>query len=131
MYYFAYGSDLSHKQMSERCPNSKPRFKAVLPNYKLIFTGWSRRWRGGVASIKRVRDEKVVGGVYEVSESDLKSLDKHEGSLYGRLNIMVFTEDGEPVEAVTHIKQGELEETQPSQEYLIIMSQGFKDWRIV
>ena len=133
MYYFAYGSNLSHKQMSERCPNSKPRFKATLPNYMLIFTGWSRKWRGGVASIKRVKDEKIVGGVYEISERDLKLLDNHEGypALYDRLNVMVFTEDGDPIEAVTYIKREQLEETQPSLEYLAIMQQGYKDWRIV
>ncbi|MFC2009499.1 gamma-glutamylcyclotransferase family protein [Chloroflexota bacterium] len=130
MYYFAYGSNLSFKQMSERCPKSKPRFKAILPNYRLIFTGWSRKLRGGVAGIKKVKDEKVVGGVYEVSEGCLMSLDRHEGSLYVRLNVVVFTEDGDPIEAITHIKEGKLEETQPSQEYLTIMRQGFKDWKI-
>ena len=92
VYYFAYDSNLSHKQMLERCPDSKPRFKATLPNYKLIFTGWSRRWRGGVASIMRVRGEKIVGGVYEISGRDLKLLDKYEGypTLVDKLNIKVF-----------------------------------------
>jgi gamma-glutamylcyclotransferase len=133
VYYFAYDSNLSHKQMLERCPDSKPRFKATLPNYKLIFTGWSRRWRGGVASIKRVRGEKIVGGVYEISGRDLKLLDKYEGypTLVDRLNIKVYTEDNDPIEAVTYVKLEQLEETQPSQEYLAIMHQGFKDWRII
>ena len=44
MYYFAYASSLSKKQMLERCPDSNPLFRATLPNYKLIFTGWSRKW---------------------------------------------------------------------------------------
>ena len=133
MYYFAYGSNLSHKQMLERCPDSKPRFKATLPNYKLIFTGWSRKWRGGTASIKRVKDEKIVGGVYEISERGLKLLDNHEGypAQHDRLNVVVYTEDGDPVEAVTYIKREQLEETQPSKEYVSIMRQGFIDWGIV
>lgn len=130
MYYFAYGSYLCHKQMLERCPDSKPGFKATLPNYKLIFTGWSRWWRGGVASIKRVQDEKIVGGVYEISERCLKSLDNFEDS-YDRLNVVVFTEDGDSVEAVTYIKREQTEETEPSKLYLEIMRQGFKDWGIV
>jgi gamma-glutamylcyclotransferase len=46
MYYFAYGSNLSLKQMAERCPEAKPKFTAILPNYKVIFTGWSRKWHG-------------------------------------------------------------------------------------
>ncbi|MFC2018092.1 gamma-glutamylcyclotransferase family protein [Chloroflexota bacterium] len=133
MYYFTYGSTLSHKQMLECCPKSKPKFKATLPNYKLIFTGWSRKWRGGTASIMRVTREKVVGGVYEITERDLKLLDKHEDypTLTDRLNIMVFTDDNEPLEAVTYVKRERSEETQPSREYLAIMQKGFKDWRIV
>ena len=132
MYYFAYGSNLGRKQMSERCHDAKPRFVATLLNYKLIFAGWSRKWRGGVASIKPFRDGKVIGGVYEVSERDLRSLDKHEGypTVYDRRNVVVITKDGEPVEAVTYIKREQSEETQPSPEYLEFLRQGYKDWRI-
>jgi len=39
MYYFAYGSNLSHKLMRERCPDAKPNFTATLPDHKLIFAG--------------------------------------------------------------------------------------------
>ena len=130
MYYFAYGSDLIKKQMKGRCPDSMPMFVATLPNYKLVFVGWARRWRGGVASIKPFRGEKVLGAIYELSERELRRLDKYEGypNSYNRLNVTVFDEDGKPVEAVTYIKSGQLEETQPSMEYLSAMQQGYKDW---
>ena len=72
MYYFAYGSNLDKRQMRERCPDSKPKFAAHLPNYRLIFVGWSRQWRGGVASIRPFRGERVLGAVYEVSDKDLR-----------------------------------------------------------
>ncbi|MFC2025156.1 gamma-glutamylcyclotransferase family protein [Chloroflexota bacterium] len=130
MYYFAYGSNLNRKQMLERCPDSKPKFVATLPNYKLIFAGWSRRWRGGIATIKRFTGEKVLGGIYEVSEQCLRQLDRHEGG-YSRLKATVFDEDGEPIEVITYIKSGQLEETVPSQEYLAIIQQGYRDWGIV
>lgn len=119
--------------MRERCPGSKPRFNATLPNYKLVFTGWSRQWRGGTASIMRASREKIKGGVYELSERDLKLLDKYEGypAIVDRLNILVFTEDNESIEAVTYIKKELEKETEPSREYLAIMHQGFKDWRII
>ncbi len=130
MYYFAYGSNLNRKQMLERCPDSKPRFVATLPNYKLVFVGWSRKWRGGVATIKRFRGEKVPGAVYEVSEQCLRQLDRHEEG-YDRLNVTVFDEDGEPIEAITYIKSGQSEETLPSREYLAVIQQGYRDWEIV
>jgi len=133
MYYFAYGTNLNKKQMLERCPDSKPMFIATLPNYKLIFAGWSRQWRGGVISIKPFRGERVPGGIYEISDRDLRRLDKHEGypGNYNRLNITVFDEDGEPIEAVTYIKSQQSEETAPSREYLSVIQQGYRDWGIV
>ena len=129
MYYFAYASNLSKKQMLARCPDSQPRFVAVLPNYKIVFTGWSRNWRGGVATIKSYRGEKVRGAIYEVSDACLRQLDKHEAG-YSRMNVTVFDEDNQPVAAVTYIKSGQLEETLPSKEYGEIIRQGYRDWRI-
>ena len=131
MNYFAYASNLNKKQMQQRCPDSKPKFKATLPNYKLIFAGWSRQRRGGVATIERSRGDKVIGAIYEVSEKCLKLLDSYEGISYKRMNVTVFDEDNTPVEAVTYIKTGQLDETKPSQEYLAVIQQGYRDWLIV
>jgi gamma-glutamylcyclotransferase len=127
VYYFAYGSNLSKKQMRERCPASQPKFSATLPNYKRVFVGWSRKWRGGVTSIKSFRGEKVRGAIYEVTEACLKQLDKYEAD-YVRFNITVFDEDNEPHQAVTYIKTGQLEDTLPSKEYLAIIQQAYRDW---
>ncbi len=133
MNYFAYGSNLNKKQMLERCRDSKPLFTATLPNYKLIFAGWSRQWRGGVASIKSLRGDRVHGAVYELSDRDLRRLDKLEGypGACNRFKVTVFNEDGEPIEAITYIKSGQLEETQPSKEYVSVIQQGYRDWRII
>lgn len=129
MYYFAYGSNLCKQQMRERCPDSQPKFIAILPNYKLVFAGWSREWRGGKASIISFRGERVRGAIYEVTEACLKRLDKHEAG-YARLNVTVFDEDNEPVPAVTYIKSGQLEESSPSKEYAAVILQGYTDWGI-
>jgi gamma-glutamylcyclotransferase (GGCT)/AIG2-like uncharacterized protein YtfP len=130
MLYFAYASNLNKKQMRERCPDSKPKVTATLPNYKLVFLGWSREWRGGKASIRPFRGEKVLGAIYDVSEQCLRQLDKYESS-YDRLKVTVFTETGGAIPAVTYIKTGQVEETKPSPEYLAIIQQGYRDWGIV
>ncbi len=129
MYYFAYGSNLNQEQMRERCPGSKPRLVAILPNYKLVFVGWARQWRGGVASIRRFTGEKVTGAIYEISEQCLRRLDSYESG-YNRLNVIVFSEVNEPVEAITYVKSGQIEETTPSREYLSLIQQGYRDWGI-
>jgi gamma-glutamylcyclotransferase len=129
VYYFAYASNLSKRQMRERCPDSQPKFVATLPNYKLIFTGWSREWRGGKAALRSFRGEKVRGAIYEVTEACLRQLDRYEPG-YTRLNVTVFDEDNESHQAVTYIKAGQLEESQPSKEYGDIIRRGYRDWRI-
>jgi len=133
VYYFAYASNLNRKQMLERCPDSKPEFTATLPNYKLVFVGWSRQWRGGKASIRPFRGERVPGAVYDISDRDLRRLDSYEGYPrdYSRLNVTVYNEDGEPIQAIAYIKAGQSEETPPSAEYLSIIQQGYRDWGIV
>jgi len=130
VYYFAYASNLNRRQMLERCPDSKPKLMVTLPNYNLIFAGWSRTWRGGVATIRRFGGEKVLGGIYDISEQCLRQLDRYEEG-YDRLKVTVFTEVNEPIEAITYIKSGQLEETQPSKEYLAIIQQGYRDWGLV
>ena len=131
MYYFAYASNLNRKQMRERCPESKPKFTATLHHYQLVFIGWSRKWRGGTASIRPIRGGKVLGAIYETSEECLRRLDRYEGSDSQRLKVIVNDEDGEPIEAITYIKMGQTEETKPSPEYVSIIRQGYREWRLV
>jgi len=127
--YFAYASNLSKKRMQEHCPQSKPRFTAVLPNYKLIFTGWSREWRGGKAGLEPYRGGKVRGAIYEVTEAGFRRLDTFEVG-YTRINVTVFDEDNQPHPAITYIQAGQVEESLPSKEYAALIRQGYRDWGI-
>ena len=129
MYYFAYATNLNREEMLSRCPDSKPKFVATLPNYKLVFVGWSRQWRGGTASIKLFRGERVRGAIYEVSEECLRRLDRYLTG-YNRLKVTVFDEDSEPTETVTYIKAGQIADSAPSPQYLAVIQQGYRDWRL-
>jgi gamma-glutamylcyclotransferase len=131
MKYFAYGTNLCKAQMQEICRNEqKPGFVAVLPNYKLLFSGWSRKWRGGLATIRAFTGSKVRGAVYEVTDACMRRIDVHEVG-YERLNVIVFDEDNQAIQAVTHIRTGQFEDALPSAEYAAIIRQGYKDWRII
>ena len=131
MNYFAYASNLNQKQMKQRCPDSKPLFTATLPNYQMVFLGWSRVWHGALASLRAFRGEKVRGAVYEVTEACLRQLDKFEAG-YTRLKVTVFDEDSRPIEAITYIRGGQIQvqEAKPSPGYIAVIQQGYKDWRI-
>jgi len=132
MDYFAYASNLSKQQMRQRCPAAKAKFQAVLPNYRLIFTGWSREWKGATASIKPVRGERVKGGVYEISEQDLRHLDRFEGYpvTCDRINVLVLDDSGRATKAVTYVKKSQSDEGKPSPEYMAVVRQGYRDWAI-
>ena len=104
-----------------------------MPHYKLVFSGWSRERGGGTAGLKVSSGDKVLGGVYEISESDLPKLDRFEdcpGSCE-RLKVRVFRDIGDPVEAVTYIKKRQTDESKPSAEYLKIIQQGYRDWGLI
>jgi len=119
--------------MAQCCPGNQSGFSAELPNYKLVFSGWSRQWGGATASIKVSSGDKVLGGVYEIAEKDLSRLDRFEDcpNNYDRLKVLVFRDIGEPVEAVTYIKKRQADEGKPSAEYLAVIRQGYQDWGLI
>jgi gamma-glutamylcyclotransferase (GGCT)/AIG2-like uncharacterized protein YtfP len=133
MYYFAYASNMNRQQMAGRCPEAKSKVVATLPNFKLIFTGYSRLRKGAVATIRGSQGDKVIGAVYEISEAGLRKLDKHENYPvdYNHMEVRVFTGSGETYDAVTFIKTRQEEEGQPSVEYRAIIQQGYRDWGII
>ncbi len=132
MYYFAYDTNIDRKQMTTRCPDAKPKYSAILPNYKLIFAGWSRQLKSSVATIKRQTNQKVLGGIYEISPADMKRLDRYVGypDIFNRIKVSVWADSDTPLEAETYILINQTQETPPSKEYLAIIQKGFKDWMI-
>jgi gamma-glutamylcyclotransferase (GGCT)/AIG2-like uncharacterized protein YtfP len=133
MYYFAYASNMNRQQMAGRCPEAKSKVVATLPNFQLIFTGYSRLRKGAVATIRGSQGDKVIGALYEISEAGLRKLDKHENYPvdYKHMDVRVFTDSGETYDAVTFIKIRQEEEGQPSVEYRAIIQQGYRDWGII
>ena len=77
MLYFAYGSNLNHEQMHERCKDSKYLENFFLEGYNLFFCAINSNH--GVANIIKKPASIVPGGVWEISTSDEKELDYYEG----------------------------------------------------
>ncbi len=130
MYYFAYGLDISKKQMRQMCPDAKPVSTALLPHYKLVFIGWDRKWRGGTANIQYNRGARVMGAVYDVSERDLRYLDREFGcpTQADRLNVWAVPKEGDQVEAVTYLRKGQPEEPKPSPLYVAALRSAYAEW---
>ena len=120
MWYFAYGSNLNSKAVSEWCrhfghkpPNLKPGKPGVLDNYRLSFPIFSEYWGGGIADIVYDPGKYVMGVLFDLPEADLAVLDlkvarKQDGSgkdvgVYKRIDVSVSPlGKGEPVKALTY-----------------------------
>lgn len=76
MYYLAYGSNLSLAQMSHRCPNARVVGVSTIHDYQLLFKGSGS---GNYATIEPRSGCHVPVLVWEISESDERSLDRYEG----------------------------------------------------
>lgn len=75
-YYIAYGSNLNVKQMKMRCPGATILGTAKLKDYELLFKGSKT---GSYLTIEKKEGSTVPVVIWEVTESDEKSLDRYEG----------------------------------------------------
>ena len=73
MLYFAYGSNLNHFQMKRRCKDSIFIKKINLKNFTLTFRSKYR-----AADIEFKKNSIVPCGLFEISKSDEKKLDRYE-----------------------------------------------------
>ena len=76
LYYLSYGSNLSVRQMLERCPDAIYVGTAELKGWRLMFKGSQS---GSYLTIEKKRGRKVPVLVWKVSELDEKKLDVYEG----------------------------------------------------
>ncbi len=118
MYLFSYGSN-TLQQLATRVEHELYGEAAFLSGYRRVFRGWSHKWDGGVASLKKESGGVVYGSLVEVSPIDLEYLDRYEGvpAKYKRNNVMVTTDDGRRVKAVAYVATSRTF-NEPSDEYI-------------
>jgi hypothetical protein len=132
VYYFAYGVELSKSLMGKICPDSNEVSAAKLPEYKLVFACYSKRWKGGVATLKPCFGCKVVGAIYNISDADLEQLDHEKGYPvnYNRKIVSVVDATGREVDAIIHLITWQIREYPPSDRYLSTIEEGYREWGI-
>ena len=122
LYYFAYGSNLHHLQMKRRCPNCRFVRKIILHNYNLTF-----RSKYGAADIEKKIGKKVYGALYIISKTAEKRLDAYEEypTLYKK---MYFKYNNKKV--MTYIMSKKTKLVPPTNRYLNVIKQGYKDCKL-
>ena len=122
MLYFAYGSNLHHKQMKRRCKDSIFLKKINLKDFKLTFRSKYR-----AENIEKKRNSFVPGGLFEISKRDEKKLDVYEDfpNLYKKY---YFNYYGKKVMTYTMVKKSPFKF--PTERYLNIVKRGYKDCKL-
>ena len=119
MLYFAYGSNLNLFQMKRRCKDSVFLKKYELKGYKLNFRSKYR-----AADIEKSKNSIVPGALFEISKSDEKKLDVYEDYpiLYKKLYFSYYSK-----RVMTYIMVNKTEFRYPTERYLNVVKQGYKD----
>ena len=122
MLYFAYGSNLNHFQMKRRCVESVFLKKINLKHFKLTFRSKYR-----AADIEPKKNSSVPGGLFNISKSDEKKLDRYEDYpiLYKKY---YFSYYGKKVMTYTMVRKTPF--TYPTERYLNIVKKGYLDCKL-
>ena len=122
MLYFAYGSNLNLFQMKRRCKDSVFLKKYELKGYKLNFRSKYR-----AADIEKSKNSIVPGALFEISKSDEKKLDVYEDFpiLYKKLYFTYYNRT-----VMTYIMVNKTEFRYPTERYLNVVKQGYKDCKL-
>ena len=122
MLYFAYGSNLNHFQIKRRCKDSVFLKKYELKNYRLNFRSKYR-----AADIEKKKNSVVPGALFEISKTDEKKLDIYEDfpSLYTKIYFKYYNK-----KVMTYIMVKKTEFRYPTEKYLNVIKQGYKDCKL-
>lgn len=127
--YFAYGSNMSPRQMASRCPGALPLGPALLPGYRLAFDLPSRFWGGWVADVRPDPRGTVWGVLWRLRPEHWAILDDYEDvdeRRYERVTLVVERPDGERCAAQLYRVVTPRGEGLPSRDYLDTLLEGAK-----
>ncbi len=128
LYYFAYGSNMSHMQMKKRCPSAVFLKRAKLDGYKFVYGGFSQRRKGAVGNVVIDKAGVVWGALFEINKECVKNLDTYEGcpNSYQRIKINVYYDNGKKYKAFVYLKEPR-KIGSPSSEYRRTVVEGARD----
>ena len=80
IYYFAYGSNLNHHQMTSiRCIGSKYLKTFFLKYYKLIFCHPNKLNKFGYGNVIKKKGSETPGAIWKITRKHEEILDRYEG----------------------------------------------------
>lgn len=105
MKYFAYGSNMSLKRLTERIPSAKRLEMVTLKNHKLRFNMSGKDASGKCDAFETHKSEDlVIGALFDIDEQEKTILDRAEslGTGYNEKMVLVHSNSGEIFEALIY-----------------------------
>lgn len=129
IYYFAYGSNMSFKELVAYCPSRKYLKRCHVPDYRFVYDGYSITRGGPVGNIVETKGCTVWGGLFEIEKKEKAALNRKEGAptSYREKEITVYDEQGNIFNNVITYIRDPLIEGVPPAAYLHIVLTGAKD----
>jgi len=130
MYYFAYGANMLRETIEKRVMNVNKKVikkgTAILDKFEIVFNKPSSRGKFVFSNIRENQNKFVYGVVYELTEDQLKELDKREKG-YIREKKKVKLTNGDEVEAYVYIAKETKEGLKPLEIYVKDLIKGAKE----
>jgi gamma-glutamylcyclotransferase (GGCT)/AIG2-like uncharacterized protein YtfP len=124
--YFAYGSNMDVKTMSERCPRSRPLGRARLARHRLFFM------REGFANVAPDPRATVHGVLWELALADVHALDAYEEvgrGLYAKCLRPVLREPLGSARALIYVGRTQ-ESGTPLEDYFARVVAAAREWEL-
>lgn len=118
-YLFCYGSN-NPQQLADRIGRTVKCFEAYAPGYGRFFRGMSQKWGGGTATLLKEPDLTTYGFLAEVTDVDLRHLDRFEGvglGIYERKKLVCYDSENKKYNAIAYFSCKD-NFNRPSREYL-------------
>ena len=137
-FYAAYGMNLCDRYMVDQnikdCfPHDPyPRHFAIIKDYKLTFRGNGKGT--GLATIEPCAGSEVPVGLWSISKSKERELDRREGfpTLYRKEWLPVEYDSNGPgviqIRALVYVMNGDKKLSTPSDYYENIIREGYQNW---
>ncbi|MDY7093618.1 MAG: gamma-glutamylcyclotransferase family protein [Acidobacteriota bacterium] len=125
--YFAYGSNMSARQIRERCPTAAYVDLGRLEGFRLTFNRKGSYRQGSVASVELgdPHHDVVLGVLWHISRSDLDKMDEIEDpDAYVRIAVPVANGQGDVGYAWTYVSYPDEQGLSPDADYLKVMIQA-------
>lgn len=118
--YAAYGSNINLEQMAHRCPHSTVAGTTMLQGHELQFQYH--------ATVTPNEESKVPILLWELDAQDEPFLDCYEGvPKYYRKENITLEVNGESVEAIIYLMNGDQPLETPTVQYYDVIEQGYRE----